>query len=144
MSRRVSRSTTVDAPAAAVFALLTDPSEHGGLDGSGTVEGIAGSPRRLGPGSRFRMRMRLGVPYSVTNEVVEFRQDRRIAWRHWGRHVWRWELEPAGSSTRVTETFDWSAALAPRALEVLRVPQRNTRSIEATLRRLQARFGVGR
>ena len=144
MSRRVSRSTTVDAPAEAVFALLTDPSEHGGLDGSGTVQGMAGSDRRLGPGSRFRMRMRLGVPYRVTNEVVEFHQDRRIAWRHWGRHVWRWELEPAGSGTRVTETFDWSAALAPRALEVLRVPQRNTRSIEATLRRLQARFGVGR
>lgn len=133
---------TVDAAPGAVFALLTDPSEHGGLDGSGSVRGTAGSPPRLTPGSRFRMRMRLGVPYSVTNEVVEFRQDRCIAWRHWGRHVWRWELEPAGPRTRVTETFDWRAALAPRALEALRVPQRNTRFIEATLRRLQARFGV--
>ncbi len=40
--------------------------------------------------------------------------------------------------TAVTETFDWSTSRAPIALEVMRVPARNKRSIEATLERLAA------
>jgi uncharacterized protein YndB with AHSA1/START domain len=132
----------VAAPPEAVFDLLADPARHPELDGSGTVQGRRSGPARLALGARFGMRMRLGVPYAITNEVVEFEEGRRIAWRHLGHHVWRWELAPVPEGTRVTETFDWGVARSPRALELARVPARNARSIEATLARLPQVVGA--
>lgn len=140
MSRSVSRSAVVAAPPAEVFALLADPQRHAEIDGSGTVKGVVQGPERLALGDRFGMRMRLGLPYVISNEVVELEPDRRIAWRHLGHHVWRYELEPVDGGTRVTETFDWERARSPLALELLGIPARNARSIDATLERLVARF----
>src|SRR5206468_9221211 len=105
-------------------------------DGSGTVKGAVQGPDRLRLGSTFGMRMRLGVPYLIRNTVVEFEENRRIAWRHFGRHVWRYQLEPVADGTRVTETFDYSTALSPRGLEMLGFPERNRKGIAATLDRL--------
>ena len=136
MSRTVSRSTVVPAPPERVFDLLADPARHPELDGSGTVRGRLSGPERLGPGAKFGMRMHVGVPYVIRNEVVEFEEGRRIAWRHAGRHVWRWELEPVAGGTRVTETFDWGPALAPKVLELIGYPKRNAAGIEKTLERL--------
>ena len=49
------------------------------------------------------------------NHVVEFAEQRRIAWRpsEVGRpapgHLWRWTLEPIDAThTRVTHTYDWT------------------------------------
>lgn len=140
MSRSVSRSAVVAAPPAEVFGLLADPRKHVEIDGSGTVKGVTQGPERLSLGDRFGMRMRLGVPYVISSEVVELEPDRRIAWRHVGHHVWRYELEPVDGGTRVTETFDWATARSPLALELLGIPARNARSIDKTLDRLVARF----
>ena len=136
-NRTVSRTVVVPAPASAVFDLLVDPARHADVDGSGTVKGRLRGPSRLSLGARFGMKMRLVVPYVMTNKVVEFEEDRRIAWRHVGRHVWRWELSPVPEGTRVTETFDWGPSVFPRALEALGVPARNARSIELSLARLR-------
>jgi uncharacterized protein YndB with AHSA1/START domain len=138
MSRSVSRSTVVDAPPARVFALLSDPRRHPDFDGSGTVKGRLRGPSALSLGARFGMRMRIGLPYVISNQVVEYEQDRRIAWRHFGHHVWRYDLEPVDDGTRVTETFQWGTARTPKALELAGIPARNTRSIEQTLPRLKA------
>jgi hypothetical protein len=89
------------------------------------------------------MAMKLRVPYGITNEVVEFEEGRLIAWRHFGGHRWRWELEPVEGGTKVTETFDWSTSRSPVALEVMRIPARNRRAIEATLERLEAHLKDG-
>ena len=140
MSRSLSRSAVVPARPAQVFDLLADPRRHAEIDGSGTVRAALRGPERLRLGARFGMRMRLGLPYVVRNEVVELVPDRRIAWRHLGHHVWRYELEPHEGGTRVTETFDWSTSRSPRALEALGIPARNARSIDATLSRLVERF----
>lgn len=134
----MSRSTVVDAPPATVFALLADPRRHPEFDGSGTVKSGLSAPERLSLGASFGMRMNLGLPYVIRNVVVEFEPDRRIAWRHFGRHVWRYELEPVGTGTRVTETFDYSHALSPQVLELLGFPDRNAKGIEQTLPRLKA------
>jgi uncharacterized protein YndB with AHSA1/START domain len=136
MSRSVSHSVTVPAPPEEIFDLLADPRRHAEIDGSGMVRGDLRAPDRLSYGATFSMRMRLIVPYLITNTVVEFAENRLIAWRHVGRHIWRWELEPEGDGTRVTETFDWSTALSPRALELLGYPQRNSEAIRKTLARL--------
>jgi uncharacterized protein YndB with AHSA1/START domain len=137
--RQVSRDIVVDAPPSAVFAVLADPHQHGRFDGSGTVRDAVRGPDRLALGDRFGMSMRLGVPYTISNEVVEFEQDRRIAWRHLGHHRWRYELEPVGEgSTKVIETFDWSSSRIPRLIELVGFPATNARGIEATLPRLKS------
>jgi hypothetical protein len=86
------------------------------------------------------MRMRIGLPYLVTNRVSEFEPDRRIAWHHFGGHVWRWELEATEGGTQTTETFDWSTSRWPWALESLNIPERNERALKATLGKLAAYF----
>ncbi|MDL5157573.1 SRPBCC family protein [Actinomycetospora termitidis] len=136
--RQVSRSIVVDAPPSAVFEVLADPRRHGEFDGSGTVRSAIRGPERLSLGDTFGMSMRIGVPYTISNTVVEFEEGRRIAWRHVGHHRWRYELEPVDGGTQVTETFDWSDSRAPLVLELLRYPAVNTRAIEKTLPRLKA------
>jgi hypothetical protein len=84
------------------------------------------------------MQMRWGLPYKILNEVVEFEEGRRIAWRHFGGHVWRYELEPLDDrSTRVTETFDARPSRAPLVLVLMRAQRTNQRAIEQTLDRLE-------
>ena len=66
-------------------------------------------PTRLTKGADFGADMKLfGVPYKIHNKVVEFEEDRRIAWRHFGGHRWRYVLEPTAAGTLVTESFDYS------------------------------------
>jgi uncharacterized protein YndB with AHSA1/START domain len=142
--RTVSATTVVAAPPAAVFDLLADPRRHHEFDGSGTVRTAIAGPARLGAGARFGMTMHWGLPYRIRNTVVEFEEGRRIAWRHFGRHVWRYDLEPVPGGTRVTETFDWGPSLSPWALEKWGAPRRNLASIRATLRRLTDILGAPR
>jgi uncharacterized protein YndB with AHSA1/START domain len=128
----------VPASAEDIFELLASPAQHALIDGSGTVKGAQrGTPERLSPGARFGMNMRIGAPYKILNEVVEFEEGRRIAWRHFAGHIWRYILEPLGpNTTQVTEQFDPTDSRAPRVLKVLRWQPRNQRAIEQTLHRL--------
>jgi uncharacterized protein YndB with AHSA1/START domain len=141
---RIERATRfVAAPAHDIFELLADPASHALIDGSGSVRAPTDDrPERLHLGSRFGMKMRIGVPYRITNEVVEFEEGRRIAWRHLGGHVWRYVLEPAVGGTTVTEEFDWRTSRSPMLLRAMSVPTRNRESIEATLDRLAAHFAT--
>jgi hypothetical protein len=81
------------------------------------------------------------APYVINNTVVEYDEDRRIAWRHLARHVWRYELTPISrdgkTSTEVVETFDWGPAPLGRLYERLGLVQRNDEAIRATLQRLK-------
>jgi uncharacterized protein YndB with AHSA1/START domain len=137
-NRQISMSRVVDAPAERIFDLLADPANHPLIDGSGSVRASRSTgPGRLELGSRFGMDMRLGLPYRILNTVVEFEPGRLIAWRHFSGHRWRWRMHDLGDGrTNVTETFDWSTARSPKAIELLGFPSRNRRGIEATLRRL--------
>ena len=126
----------IPADAATIFDVLADPTQHPLIDGSGSVRQTRGDPpERLALGSTFGMRMRL--PYSIRNEVIEFEERRRIAWRHYGHHVWRYTLEPAPGGTRVTEEFDWGSSRAPWLMSLVRAPQRNELSMVRTLERLE-------
>ena len=83
-------------------------------------------PERLELGSRFGMRMRLGVPYRIHSKVVELEPDRLIAWQHVGGHRWIWRLEPVDDQhTTVSETFDLSTARFPPALRLAGYPGRH-------------------
>ncbi len=142
MSEHVTEATRViDAPVATIFDLLADPSAHARFDGSGTVQAArTGGPTRLSLGAGFGMDMKMGVPYKITNTVVEFEEGRRIAWKHFGGHVWRYLLEPQGdgTSTRVTEQFDWTTARSRLFIKLAGYPEKNQKSMEKTLERLDA------
>jgi hypothetical protein len=135
--RVVSVERTIRASPQAIFDVLADPSRHPEIDGSGTVRANRpGSPERLALGSTFGMDMRYGVPYRITNTVVEFEEGRLIAWRHFGGHIWRYRLEPVNGGTKVTEEFDYRLALSPRAIELMGYPRRHGPEMERTLERL--------
>ncbi len=141
MSRVVSSSVDIAAPAETVFAILVDPRQHSRIDGSGSVRDTISGPDRLSRGATFGVDMKLaGVPYRISNRVVEFEEGRLIAWRHFGGHRWRYELEPVGDGTRVTESFDYSRYGTPQRLliEAFGFPERNRRGIEQTLRNLKS------
>jgi len=131
----------VPAEPAAIFDLLADPTRHAQIDGSGTVRAaIDGNPKRLSLGAKFGMSMKFGVPYKITNEVVEFDEPNVIAWRHTGHHVWRYRLRSVDGGTEVTEEFDWSHARGALFLKMVGAPKRNAKAIEATLDRLATHF----
>lgn len=132
-------SRLIPAPAADIFEVLATPARHHLFDGSGTVQGVQPrTPDRLSPNAKFGMNMRIVAPYKILNTVVEFDEGRRIAWRHFGGHVWRYRLNPVDDThTRVTEEFDPTNSRAPLVLRLVGATRRNQRSIEKTLERLE-------
>jgi uncharacterized protein YndB with AHSA1/START domain len=136
--RRVSVVRVIPAPPEAVFDVLADPARHAEIDGSGSVKAAKTSaPKRLSLGARFGMKMKIGLPYPITNTVVEFEENTRIAWRHFGGHVWRYELEPVEGGTQVTETFDWSTARSPKLIERQGYPEKHPVAMAKTLELLE-------
>ena len=141
--RLVSDSTTIAASPDVVFAIVADPRQHPRIDGSGSVRELIDGPDRLAAkGDTFGVAMRMfGLPYKIRNTVVEFEEDRLIAWRHFGGHRWRYELSATDDGgTEVVETFDYSRYpwFGKAVIEGLGFPERNRRGIEGTLQRLKA------
>lgn len=135
--RVVSVSRVIKASPEAIFDVLADPTRHSDIDGSGMVQNVRGESKRLAMGSKFGMDMKMGpVPYRISNTVKEFDENRRIAWAHFGKHRWRYELEPIDGGTKVTESFDWSTSALPKAIEMMGYPDKHPASMEATLERL--------
>ena len=121
MSRYVETvERVIPAPAADIFALVADPRRHQDIDGSGTVRDATDLPDKLTLGSTFGMNMEYGGEYSMTSTVIEYDENRRIAWqsrppedsarwRHmFGGRIWRYELEPTDGGTKVRESWDLS------------------------------------
>lgn len=124
-----------------IFDLLADPRQHPVIDGSGTVRKAQGSiPTRLSLGTKFGMDMKLGIPYKITNEVIEFDEGKQIAWRHFGGNVWRYLLEPVDGGTKVTEQFDYAHARSKLMLKVMGALQKNEKSMRNTLENLEKHF----
>src|SRR3954471_1223520 len=93
----------IPAPPEKIFDLLADPDRHHDIDGSGTVQASETGAKRLHLGSKFGMSMKMGIGYSMESTVIEFEQDRRIAWQtrppnkvaaiFAGGRIWRYVLE---------------------------------------------------
>ncbi|MBD8868161.1 SRPBCC family protein [Nocardioides donggukensis] len=136
----VSSRAAIAAPPEVVFAILADPRQHARIDGSGSVQEIVSGPDRLERGAEFGVDMKMfGMPYKIRNRVVEFEEGRLIAWRHFGGHRWRYQLEPTDDGgTQVTETFDYSRynRFWRLGITLAGFPERNRRGIEQTLVRL--------
>ena len=111
----VSVDRVILAPPERIFDLLADPDRHAEIDGGGTVQRSRSGSRRLQLGDSFGMDMKMGVGYSTRNVVVEFEENRRIAWKTLAAapfdkfvtgRIWRYELTPVEGGTRVRETWD--------------------------------------
>jgi uncharacterized protein YndB with AHSA1/START domain len=136
-TRSISVSKMIPAPASRIFDVLADPRQHTLLDGSGSVSSVKNAPVRLALGSTFSMNMKMGLGYVTRNRVVEFEENRRIAWHHFAQFIWRYELEDVDGGTKVTESFDYDR---PWAFAIIAVgyPERNRVAMETTLQRLEA------
>ncbi len=133
----------IAAPPEKIFALLADPSRHHDIDGSGTVREAKDHPERLSLGAKFGMKMKLGIPYSMVSTVIEFEDNRCIAWQTRppiggsiaGGRIWRYQLEPVDGGTRVRETWDISEE---KIKAVVRPARKKTHdNMEATLERIE-------
>jgi uncharacterized protein YndB with AHSA1/START domain len=134
----------IPAPPEKIFALLADPRRHRDIDGSGTVRDAKGSPERLSLGATFGMSMKAGLSYSTSNTVIEFDENRRIAWqtrgaggigKRFGGRIWRYELEPVDGGTRVRESWDLSQENMKLMVRPARGRTRN--AMEQTLERIE-------
>ena len=136
----------IPTPPERIFDLLADPRRHHDIDGSGSVVAAKDGPERLSLGSKFGMSMKLGIPYSMVSEVVEFEENRRIAWqsrppssfgaKFAGGRIWRYELEPVDGGTLVRESWDISQE---KVKLVVRPARKKTRkAMEQTLERIEA------
>ena len=139
----------INAPAGKIFALLADAGRHSSVDGSGTVNRTTAPSVPLSLGAKFSMRMRgrletLFLPYTMSNEVIEFEQDRRIAWQPTalgglvGGRIWRYELSEADGSTLVRETWDVSKDRQRPLLKMGSMPRQAEDGMRATLERIAA------
>ena len=137
--RILSVERPIQASAEAIFAVLTDPSQHCEIDGSGMLVRLTTSNAPLTLGSTFSMRIKSGISYTVKNRVLEFEEGRLITWAHWQGQRWSYALEPQdGGSTLVRETFNWSTTKLPWIIESLGVPRKNAGFMEKTLENLAA------
>jgi len=138
---------TIPQPAEAIFAFLADPRRHQEIDGSGSVREVKSGPERVKLGDQFSMSMKLGIPYTMVSTVIEFEDNRRIAWqarppglmgKFTGGRIWRYELEPVEGGTRVRETWDISQEKGTKLmLRAPRVHQHTRESMEATLEKIE-------
>ena len=123
----VAESRDIDAPAAHIFSILTNPAMHPRVDGTGMLRSATDNQRVTGVGDVFTIEMvhwHLGN-YVMANHVIEFEQDRLIGWEpvvlsyenpeyvqsvgQPGLREWGWKLEPLSDNrTRVTTFFEGS------------------------------------
>src|ERR1700683_4224966 len=134
----------------AVFDVLADPAQHSLIDGSGMVQGVAGKGEstRLALGVTFGMTMKMGISYATASTVVEFEENRRIAWQtgpkgklepYVAGRIWRAELEPRDDGTLERESWDIPPAHRRSFLRLGDIYSKKTRrDMELTLARLDA------
>lgn len=144
----VSVERIIPALAERIFPLLTDPARHREIDGSGTVRGVKPGTAPSEPltlGSTFGMNMKVGLAYSMESTVIEFEENRRIAWQTrppgifaglGGGRIWRYELEPTDGGTLVRESWD----ISQEKIKALVKPaaKKTREAMEKTLERIEA------
>jgi len=123
---RLELTRSIDAPPAAVFAVIADPAGHVKIDGSGMLVAAQDSSPMTGVGDSFVMNMdreALGdIPlgkYQVRNTVTAFVADELFEWNVGGvdqapfGHVYGYRLEPGNNGTTVVTLYvDWTGVRA--------------------------------
>jgi len=150
---RVSVSRRIAAPAAAIYALVSDPAGHVAIDGSGMLEAAPDARPVTAVGDTFDIAMDRTplndipglVKYSVRNTVTQLEPGRLIEWTIGAPdqpplgHVYGWHLDAVDDNTTdVTNYCDWT-----NIVESLRAAGRTwpivpVEMLEASLDKLEA------
>ncbi|MGP8010381.1 MAG: hypothetical protein ACLPKZ_09025 [Acidimicrobiales bacterium] len=121
----VSESRDIDAPAARIFPVVSDPAMHPEVDGTAMLRSAVENTPISKVGDVFYVEMvhwHLGN-YTMANHVTQYEQHRLIAWEPVvssyenpeyeqsvglpGLREWGWQLEPLSDDrTRVTACFE--------------------------------------
>ena len=110
---RISSTRTIDAPAGAIFDILSNPARHAALDGSGMVQSDSKSDRITAVGQVFTMNMEgdhMGGEYKTDNHVTG----------------------------EVSVSYDWSAVTDKAILKKLSFPEVSQDALDSTLANLAA------
>lgn len=156
--QRIAATATVNAPIESVFDVLTDPSTHQRIDGTGWVREPLDSAPLAEIGQIFRMGMyhdnHPEKEYEMANRVEVLDRPRAIAWQpgqgpdqrghlmnsaelEFGGWIWRYDLEASGpGSTVVTLTYDWSGV--PSHLRDIEFPPFEPQHLDNSLKNLAA------
>lgn len=139
---------TIEAPADAVFEVLTNPKRHREFDGSGFVRSEDQGDRITATGQVFTMNMEgdhMGGEYKTDNHVTGYVKDKLVAWqtapagtepKGW---EWVWELEPNGQrETQVSLTYDWSKVTDKELLQKISFPLVPEADLEESLQLLSS------
>jgi hypothetical protein len=147
---QITVSTTVDAAADVVFAVLADPTQHAAIDGTGWVRESLDGRSLTDAGQIFRIAMyhdnHPDGDYEMANKVEVFEPPRAIAWKpgqgpddatlEFGGWTWRYDLVAKdGDRTDVTLTYDWSAVPA-ELREHIQFPPFDTQHLINSLKHL--------
>ncbi|MDO5503416.1 MAG: SRPBCC family protein [Actinomycetia bacterium] len=143
---RITVERTIDAPADAIFEVLSNPKRHAELDGSGFIRSDERTNRVQQVGDVFTMNMdgqHMDGEYQTDNHVTGFDENRLIAWqtapagtepKGW---QWVWELEAQGpDATLVRHTYDWGNVTDEALLKKVGFPLVSQSQLEDTLAKL--------
>ncbi|WP_431843010.1 SRPBCC family protein [Calidifontibacter indicus] len=144
--KKITVTRTIEAPADAVFEVLTNPKRHREFDGSGFVRSEDQGDRITATGQVFTMNMEgdhMGGEYKTDNHVTGYVKDKLVAWqtapagtepKGW---EWVWELEPNGQrETQVSLTYDWSKVTDKKLLHKISFPLVPEADLEESLQLL--------
>jgi hypothetical protein len=123
--------------------VLTLPSRHTELDGSGFVVSDDHNDRITGTGQVFTMNMtgpHMGGDYKTENHVIGYDKNSLVAWATAPAGAeppgweWVWELKADGpDSTDVTLTYDWSRVTDKDLLQQIGFPLVSKDQLEDSL-----------
>ena len=139
-------SRTIEAPADAIFDIISNPKRHPEFDGSGFVRSEDQGDRITANGQVFTMNMEgehMGGDYQTDNHVTGYVDDKLVAWqtapagtepKGW---EWMYELDAKGpNETEVTLTYDWSKVTDKELLKKVHFPLVQEHALEESLQKL--------
>jgi hypothetical protein len=149
---RISATRRIAAPAATIFAIITDPAGQVAIDGSHMLVAAPDAARLEAVGDSFTIDMdrdALGdIPlgkYQVLNTVTKIESDYLLEWNIGSAehgpfgHVYGYVLEPAGDdATDVTSYCDWSGISDDLRERIPRWPIVPKMALITTLEKLDA------
>ena len=92
------------------------------------------------------MSMKIGVPYAMVSTVIEFEENRRIAWQTRGPtaigrlvagRIWRYEIEPVDGGSLVRESWDITQESAVTKPFARMGAEQTRKNMVATLERIE-------
>ncbi len=142
-SKKITVQRNIDASAADIFDVLSNPKRHVELDGSGFVRSDEKAERIKQVGDVFRMNMagdHMGGEYQTDNTVSGYSHNALLAWKTAPADTpppgweWMWELTPEGpNSTLVSLTYDWSHVTDKEILQKVSFPLVEKNQLEDSL-----------